>query len=110
MRNMFTAMFLVLLICTQASAASSVWKVEKDHSVIYLGGTFHMLRQSDFPLPPEFDRAYQDSEILVFETDIGKFNDPAIQRMLMAKVLYTDGSTIAQYLSLQTYQQLKKIL
>jgi len=38
-----------------ASAESSVWKVSKGASVLYVGATCHLLREADFSLPPEFD-------------------------------------------------------
>ena len=65
-----------------------------------------MLRPSDFPLPVEFTKAYNASDILVFETDIGKLSDPSTQQKLMAKAMYTDGTTIENYLSPKTYKLL----
>ena len=94
---------MLLPICTWASAESSVWKVQKDKSVLYLGATFHILRDTDYPLPPEFDKAYKASHVVVFETDIGKLQDPSIQLTLLAQALYTDGSTIDKHVSAETY-------
>lgn len=98
---------IVSLACVQIFAESSVWKAEKEGSVMYLGGTCHLLRPSDFPLPPEFDRAYQASVVLIFETDIAKMNDPAVQMQLMSRAMYTDGSTIDQHLSAAVYKKLE---
>jgi len=103
MKKILLSVMLVLLICTQSLADSSVWKVQKNESVMYLGGTFHLLRQSDFPLPVEFDKAYRASDILVFETDLGKLMEPSTQQKLMSEAMYTDGSTIENHLSPQTY-------
>ncbi len=108
MKKILLSIMLVLLICTQSLADSSVWKVQKDESIIYLGGTFHLLRQSDFPLPMEFDKAYRASDILVFETDLGELHDPSTQQKLMSKAMYTDGSTIENHLSPQTYSLLNE--
>lgn len=108
MKKILLSIMLVLLICTQSLADSSVWKVQKDESIIYLGGTFHLLRQSDFPLPMEFDKAYRASDILVFETDLGKLIEPSTQQKLMSKAMYTDGSTIENHLSPQTYSLLNE--
>ena len=108
MKKILLSILLVLLICTQSLAESSVWKAQKNESVIYLGGTFHLLRQSDFPLPIEFDKAYRASDILVFETDLGKLMEPSTQQKLMSKAMYTDGSTIENHLSPQTYSLLNE--
>ena len=99
---------LVLFICTQALAESSVWKIQKGESVLYLGGTCHLLRPSDYPLPAEFDKAYQAADILVFETDPGKLNDPLLQQKLLLKAMYDDGSTIDRHLSSKTYRLLSE--
>lgn len=108
MKKILLSITLVLLICTQSLAESSVWKLQKSDSVIYLGGSCHLLRQSDFPLPREFDKAYRASDILVFETDLGKLNDPSTQQKLMFEAMYADGSTIENHLSSQTYSLLKE--
>jgi len=96
-----------LFICTWALAESSVWKAQKDKSVIYLGATCHILRETDYPLPPEFDKAYKASEIVVFEADIGKLQDPSTQQKLLAQAMYADRSTIDKHLSAQAYGELR---
>ncbi|MFZ2948808.1 MAG: TraB/GumN family protein [Desulfuromonadaceae bacterium] len=107
MKRFILSIALVILSCTLASAESSVWKVQKGKSIIYLGGTCHLLRDSDFPLPPEFDKAYKASEVVVFETDIDKLQDPVLQQMLLSKAVYTDGSTIDNHLTARTYEELR---
>ena len=108
MKKILLSITLVLILSTQSLAESSVWKSQKDGSVIFLGGSFHLLRPADFPLPPEFDKAYKASDLLVFETDLGKFNDASTQQKLMAKAMYADGSTIDKHLSPRTYRLLNE--
>ena len=106
MKKIIICMFLVLIFCTYSQAESSVWKIQKGNSVMYIGGTIHILRQSDYPLPVEFLKAYSLSDMLVFETDIGKMNSPSVQQKLLLKAAYTDGSTVEQHLSARTYKLL----
>jgi uncharacterized protein YbaP (TraB family) len=108
MKKITLPLAMVLFACTWASAESSVWKVKKDNAVMYLGGTCHVLRQSDFPLPAEFDKAYKATERLVFETDLDKVQDPAMQHLMMTKAMYTDGTTLDKYLSPEVYNLLGK--
>jgi len=108
MKNILTIVFLVFVFCAQSQAESSVWKVQKGDSVMYVGGTIHLLRQSDFPLPQEFEKAYASSDMLVFEVDLGKANDPSIQQKLLSKAMYTDGSTVEQHLSADVYKLLNE--
>lgn len=106
MKRIILGIALVVFACTGAAAESSVWKAQKDNAVIYLGGTCHLLRETDYPLPPEFDTAYKASEIVVFETDVGKIQEPATQQKLLLKAMYADGSTIEQHLSAKAYGEL----
>jgi uncharacterized protein len=108
MRKILLSVFLVFVFCVQSHAESSVWKVQKGDSVMYVGGTIHILRQSDFPLPQEFEKAYSLSDMLVFEVDLGKANDPSVQQKLLAKAMYTDGSTVEQHLSTEVYKMLNE--
>ena len=92
---------------TATQATSSVWKVEKDGATIYLGGTIHMLRKSDFPLPKEFSQAYDASDSLVFETDILSLNSSAFVKDMILELSYKGDKTIASVLPPETYQRLE---
>lgn len=110
MNRFIISILLTVFTCTLAAAETSVWKAQKGSSIIYLGGTCHLLRQSDYPLPPEFARAYSASDIVVFETDIGRLTDPATQQKLLAKAVYTGSSTLEEHLSPRTYSELTAYL
>lgn len=107
LKTLFLACFLILVICTAAMAETSVWKATRSGSTIYLGGTIHLLRNSDYPLPPEFDKAFKAADVVMFETDIGLLNDPATKMKLMTNGVYSDGSTVEQHLSPKVYTELK---
>lgn len=106
MKRIFLGILLVAFTCTVACAESSVWKAQKGKSVLYLGGTCHVLRQSDYPLPPEFEKAYRASQVIVFETDIDKLSDPYVQQKMLSRGVYPDGSTIDMHLSSMTLAKL----
>lgn len=107
-RRLLVAIFLVLLSWSLAAAASSVWRARKGGEVIYLGGTFHLLRQVDYPLPTEFERAFDSSDLILFETDIAKLQEPATRSRLLARAIYENGDTIDRHLSPATYATLKE--
>ncbi|QEM67552.1 TraB/GumN family protein [Geobacter sp. FeAm09] len=106
MKRVIAGIMLVLWACTGAGAESSVWKARKGDSVLYLGGTCHLLREADFPLPAEFDRAYRASQVVVFETDLDKLQAPATRQRFLAKAMYGDGSTVDKHLSAKAYAAL----
>ncbi|KAB0663998.1 TraB/GumN family protein [Oryzomonas japonica] len=107
MKRAIAGIMLVLFACSGAGAESSVWKAQKGGSVLYLGGTCHVLREKDFPLPVEFDRAYRASQVVVFETDLGTLQAPATQQRFLARALYSDGSTVDKHLSPKAYAALR---
>lgn len=106
MKRVIVGVILVLFACTWAGAESSVWKAQKGNTVIYLGGTCHVLREGDFPLPQEFDQAYKSSQVVVFETDLGKLLEPATQQKFLARAMFSDGSTVDKHLSAKAYAAL----
>ena len=78
--------FLLFAITSQALAQSSVWLATKGNNKVYLGGTIHMLRSSDYPLPSEYETAYNAADNLYFEIDIDQMNDPAGQLGMLQRL------------------------
>jgi len=61
----------VLIACLSvvySYSETSVWKISDGNNTAYLGGTIHILRESDYPLPDAFNNAFKKSDILVFES------------------------------------------
>lgn len=109
MKKTIFAFGLLALSCVGISAFADapVWKVSKNGNDIYLGGTFHMLAQTDYPLPKAFDIAYKESSTLLFETDIEALQSPKYQLQLMNAMTLRDGSTIKDHLSPKTFAKLQ---
>jgi len=91
-----------------ANADTSVWRVSDDDSTLYLGGTVHLLRPSDYPLPEEFEQAYQQSDEIVFETDLAAMSDLATQAQMLAQLTYSDDRTLMSVLSPEAYSALEE--
>ncbi len=99
-----------LLTASVSAQAASVWKVTNGANTVYFGGTVHILKADNFPLPVEYDKAYAASDKLVFETDIDGMQTPAFQQKMMSKVVLTDGTTLQTRLNEDTYAALKTYL
>ncbi|MFT7470856.1 MAG: hypothetical protein ACI8XU_000749 [Kiritimatiellia bacterium] len=97
---------VVLLSISQAIADTSVWSVRSGDNVIYLGGTVHLLRPSDYPLPDEFEEAYQASSELYFETDIASMSDLSTQAQMLQQLTYSDDRSLRTVLSDEAYTAL----
>lgn len=111
-RTFLTVSLLILFsfISTQTSANTSVWKVSKGDDYFYIGGTIHVLNQSDYPLPSAFNKAYQKADTLIFETDIDAVNQPDQQNKMMASMMFNDERGLSSELSPAVYQALQSFL
>lgn len=101
-------LLLLALYTVSGFAETSVWRISKGANELYIGGTIHVLSQSDYPLPSAFDDAYKKSSKLVFETDIGVSQDPAFAQAMMQRMMLTDGQTLKDVLRPDVYAQLEK--
>jgi len=66
------------------SSAPFLWRVTVGDITHYLLGSVHLLPKSAQPLPPALDKAYAAADTLVFESDLGALDAPAMQRAVLA--------------------------
>ncbi len=97
---------LCLLVPFQTFAETSLWRVSKGDSELFIGGTIHVLSTADYPLPEEFERAYKKSEVIVFETDLVAMGQLDVQKKLLQRVMYQPGKSLRDDLNEKTYQAL----
>ena len=97
----------LLQVAPGAWADAPVWRVTDGESTVYLGGTVHLLRPEDYPLPEEFDQAYEGSSELFFETDISSMNDLSVQAQMLQQLTYSDGRTLKDVLDKEAYAALE---
>ncbi|MAD46776.1 MAG: TraB/GumN family protein [Oceanospirillaceae bacterium] len=109
-RSLLVWLGLVCSLCMPVSvqADGAVWKVSKGSDYFYLGGSAHLLPQSDFPLPKPYETAFADTDVLVLETELPK--TPAAQQAFIDSMKYADGRTLRTVLSADMYQQLEAYL
>lgn len=88
-------------------ADAAVWKIANGEHSLYLGGTIHVLSSSDYPLPEEFNFAYERAELVVLEADLSQLQDPSALPQLLSSMMYTDGSTLDSVLSAATMDELR---
>ena len=89
------------------AAGSSVWEISKNGNTLFLGGSVHILRDEDFPLPEEYDWAFMQSSILILEADIDKMAEPEIVQYLMARMILPNDKPLQTILNSETYSLLK---
>ncbi len=91
-------------------AQSSVWQVQSSTHSLYLGGTIHLLKPADFPLPKQFDQAYTASDTLVLEADLNQFESNESQSMLNSMLIWQDGSKLQDHINAETLELLTETL
>jgi uncharacterized protein YbaP (TraB family) len=102
------ALMMVFLLVAGAWAQSSVWAVKGAKATVYLAGSCHVLRASDYPLPVQFERAYAHARQIIFEVPPGDLEGPEYVQKLMAVAIYADGTTLKQHLAPAVYVKAEK--
>jgi uncharacterized protein YbaP (TraB family) len=109
-RTLFVSVAVVIVfysLSDPVSAASCVWKVtSNDGHTLYLGGSFHALRPNDYPLPSQYDRAFNASSRLAFEDD-PKSGEAEFVALVKAGE-YPKGDSLKKHVDPRTYAYLRK--
>lgn len=109
-RLMSLCALLFLFAGSNAYADSPVWKVSKGDRHLFIGGTVHVLSQSDYPLPDAFERAYRQAPIIVFEADPRALQTSEFQQALLSRTTYPQGRDLTMVLDDETEADLRQYL
>ena len=104
---MLRSIFL-LMVAVAAFAQTTLWKVTYEGRTLYVGGTVHLLRPADYPLPAPFEKAFLAADVLVLETDIGAMGSPQAAMQIQEQLMYTPPASLRQALQPKTYTALEK--
>ncbi len=101
------ALAIAFFAAQTAQADTSLWKISKGDNILYLGGTIHVLRQSDYPLPAAYMQAFKRAELIGFETDLQSLNTQTFQQALLDQARYPTGESLADHLNTEAMQALQ---
>jgi hypothetical protein len=87
-----------------------VWKVSSATHSLYIGGTIHILTPGDYPLPKEYDKAFNQASKIVFETDMQAINSSEFQQQMLNLMTYSDGTTLDKVIAPKIYKALEQYL
>jgi uncharacterized protein len=111
MKTLLASFLLFLSLSVQAAGERLFFfKVEKSGAVVWLLGSMHLARPDLYPLRGEIQQAFESSDSLVVEVDIGAGNEFVIQQMMLEKGTYPEGETVDQHLSSGTWRDLQKAI
>ena len=100
----------LLVMSAELFAASSIFKVSDGEQHLYVGGTIHLLRSQDMPLPDAYWQVYSVADELMFETDILSLSQLSIQTKLMQKLMLPPKQDLAAQISDATYLRIQQYL
>src|SRR5438046_9022644 len=98
----------VLLSVTRYSRAVCVWKViSNTGNVLFLAGSIHALRSTDYPLPSAYNRAFDASERLVCEVDPKALVESS--KGLLKAGEYPKGDSLKNHVDPRAYDYLRRL-
>ncbi len=117
-KPLFISLFAALAACVSADAATPtrsataeppvplMWKISDANNDLYLLGSFHMLKPSDYPLSADVDMAFDDAEALVFELSPQEMLSPELGISMAGAAMRSDGTSLDSALSDTTIAKL----
>jgi uncharacterized protein YbaP (TraB family) len=91
-------------------SSASVWEISKNGNSLFLGGSVHLLRAEDYPMPAAFDFAFDESAVLVLETDVDRMSAPDMLQYQYEKFMLPEGQTLETVLDDAVYKQLENAI
>lgn len=77
------------------NASGSVWLATSESGGrLYLCGTIHILRESDYPLAPAYEAAYADAQKLIFELPPGSSHSGDMNAKMQKLAALPQGATL----------------
>lgn len=98
---------------TVDKSSPAMWKVTDPETgnVLYMLGTMHIVTEDTFPLPDYIMDVYKNCDGIAVELDINSMmSDMQQMQEFASKLMYTDGSTVKDHISAETYEKLKKYM
>ena len=85
------------------TALHSLWELHGKHNTVYLLGSIHVLRPTDYPLAPAVLQAYANAKSLVMEVNLAEVDSAQLQSEMLAGAMLPDGRSLPDILGPQRY-------
>jgi uncharacterized protein YbaP (TraB family) len=95
---------LLLCVTVRADGAlHSLWELHGKHNTVYLLGSIHVLRPSDYPLSPAVLEAYRDAKSLLMEVNLEEISSAEVQAEMLGSAVLPEGKTLPGILGSARY-------
>ncbi len=98
-----------LLARAADDGAHALWEIQGRHNTVYLLGSVHVLRPSDYPLAPALLDAYRNSRAVVMEVDLGQVDDAQMQAQMLAGALLSPPLSLTAVLGASRYAEAHRL-
>jgi uncharacterized protein YbaP (TraB family) len=82
-----------------------LWELHGKHNTVYLMGSIHVLRPTDYPLAPAVLDAYSHARSIFMEVDLQEIDSQRMQMELLASARLPDGMTLPDIMGKQRYER-----
>lgn len=92
---------VLVAVALQGAAVQSradglpLWLMQDADNRVWLLGSIHLLRETDYPLPEPVRAAYEDAEALVMELDMDALDPTMVGAVMFARGSPPEGETLA---------------
>jgi uncharacterized protein len=103
---------LVIIFCLASASAEAasgcIWRITGPNGgTLYLGGSIHALRSTDYPLPAAYNRAFEASTHLALEVEPKALESSSAALVRAGK--YPGGDSLKNHVDPRTYDYLKRV-
>lgn len=103
--------WLALALPTAAAADPAAWRVtDRNGGEVTLLGSMHVLRPSDYPLPPSLDELVERANLIVMEVDLDDVDATASQRIILDTAMLPQGTVLADVVDNEVYRLLEQYM
>src|SRR5271167_1786034 len=86
-------------------APHSLWELHGKHNTVYILGSIHVLRPSDYPLPAAVLAAYGSAKSVYMEVNLQEIESQTVQAELLSSALLPAGKSLPSILGKQRYDR-----
>jgi uncharacterized protein YbaP (TraB family) len=87
------------------TALHALWELHGKHNTVYILGSIHVLRPTDYPLAPAVLRAYGDAKSIFMEVNLQEIDPQRMQIELLTSARLPEGQTLPSIMGKQRYER-----
>jgi uncharacterized protein len=99
-------------LCASALADGNLhalWEVHGKHNTVYILGSIHVLRPSDYPLAPAMLNAYSAAQIIYMEVNLQELDSQAVQAEMLSSAIMPEDKGLPAVLGKERYGRAYKL-